>query len=95
MIAQREIVEQLSGEPVRFLYICEEKTSPRKLAEQWMKEQSIKGEHIYLTVDEWNRLAQMFKISGIPHAVLVGRDGKVITNGFHLSSADDLRKHLK
>lgn len=95
MIAQREIVEQLSGEPVRFLYICEEKTSPRKLAEQWMKEQSIKGEHIYLTVDEWNRLAQMFEISGIPHAVLVGRDGKVITNGFHLSSADDLRKHLK
>lgn len=95
MIAQPEIVEQLSGEPVRFLYICEEKTSPRKLAEQWMKEQSIKGEHIYLTVDEWNRLAQMFEISGIPHAVLVGRDGKVITNGFHLSSADDLRKHLK
>ena len=95
MIAQRKIVEELSGEPVRFLYICDEKTSPRKLAEQWMKGQSINGEHIYLTVDEWNRLSHLFEFSAIPHAVLVGHDGKVITNGFHLSSADDLRKHLK
>lgn len=95
MIAQRKIVEELSGEPVRFLYICDEKTSPRKLAEQWMKGQSINGEHIYLTVDDWNRLSHLFEFSGIPHAVLIGRDGKVITNGFYLSSADDLRKHLK
>ncbi len=95
MIAQRKIVEELSGEPVRFLYICDEKTSPRKLAEQWMKGQSINGEHIYLTVDEWNRLSHLFEFSAIPHAVLVGHDGKVITNGFHLSSADELRKHLK
>ena len=95
MLAQRDIVEELSGEPVRFLYICEEATSPREAAEKWMTEKSIKGEHIYISSDDWNRLSHLFEFSGIPHAVLVGRDGKVITNGFRLSSADDLRKHLK
>lgn len=95
MIAQRQIVEELSGEPVRFLYICEEAASPREAAEKWMAEKSIKGEHIYIGSDDWNRLSHLFEFSGIPHAVLIGRDGKVITNGFYLSSADDLRKHLK
>lgn len=95
MLAQRDIVEELSNEPVRFLYICDERTSPRKAAEQWMTEKSIKGEHIYISSDDWNRLTHLFEFSAIPHAVLIGRDGKVITNGFHLSSADDLRKHLK
>ena len=95
MLAQRDIVEELSNEPVRFLYICEEAASPRKEAEKWMTEKSIKGEHIYISSDDWNRLTHLFEFSGIPHAVLIGRDGKVITNGFYLSSADDLRKHLK
>ena len=95
MIAQRDIVEELSGEPVRFLYICEEAASPREAAEKWMAEKSIKGEHIYISSDDWNRLSHLFEFSGIPHAVLIGRDGKVIANGFRLSSADDLRKHLK
>lgn len=95
MLAQRDIVEELSDEPVRFLYICEEAASPRKEAEKWMTEKSIKGEHIYISSDDWNRLTHLFEFSGIPHAVLIGRDGKVITNGFYLSSADDLRKHLK
>lgn len=95
MIAQRETVDELSGEPVRFLYICEEAASPREAAEKWMAEKSIKGEHIYISSDDWNRLSHLFEFSSIPHAVLIGRDGKVIANGFHLSSADDLRKHLK
>ena len=80
---------------MRFLYICEEASSPRESAEKWMTEKSIKGEHIYIGSDEWNRLSHLFEFSAIPHAVLVGHDGKVIANGFHLMSADDLRKHLK
>ena len=95
MLAHRDIVEELSGEPVRFLYICEEAASPREAAEKWMAEKSIKGEHIYISSDDWNRLSHLFEFSSIPHAVLIGRDGKVIANGFRLSSADDLRKHLK
>ena len=95
MLAHRDIVEELSNEPVRFLYICEEAASPRKEAEKWMTEKSIRGEHIYISSDDWNRLTHLFEFSGIPHAVLIGRDGKVITNGFYLSWADDLRKHLK
>lgn len=95
MLAHRDIVEELSNEPVRFLYICEEAASPRKESEKWMTEKSIKGEHIYISSDDWNRLTHLFEFSGIPHAVLIGRDGKVIANGFRLSSADDLRKHLK
>ena len=39
---------------------------------------TIKGEHYRVSQDEWNILSGMFKISGIPHYVLVGKDGKVI-----------------
>ena len=74
---------------------CRKNEAAREAAEKWMAEKSIKGEHIYISSDDWNRLSHLFEFSSIPHAVLIGRDGKVIANGFRLSSADDLRKHLK
>lgn len=80
MLDQRDVVEYFKDKPVRFLYICNEKNSPRDPSEAFMKHNNIKGEHIYLTNDEWNFLAKKFQFIGIPFCVLVDRKGNIVTH---------------
>ena len=93
MIEMRRKVEAMKDEPMRFLYVCDEKHSPRDESEKWMTENNIKGEHIYVSHAEWTMLETMFTFNSIPHAVLAGKDGKVIQNDFeiHSCSIDDLK----
>lgn len=79
MLDDRERVEQLKDLPVRFLYICDEKSSPREYAEKWMAENNIKGEHIYLNHEEWLLLCGKFQFNAIPFSLAVDKDGTVVT----------------
>ena len=78
MQKEREKVEKSLGKPVRFLYICDEKESPREYSEEWMTENNIKGEHIYITHDEWNLLSAKFQFAGPPFATGVDKDGNIV-----------------
>jgi hypothetical protein len=40
----------------------------------------IKGEHYRLTKDEWNIVASEFGIGAVPRYMLVGKDGKIISD---------------
>ena len=42
-----------------------------------MKENDIKGEHIFVTHEEWKHLATKFQIAAIPFATAVDKDGKL------------------
>ena len=75
MLAQRELVEEMKDQPVKFLYICNEKESPREPSEQFLTSNNIRGEHIYLSAEDWNRLRAKLNFSGIPFYVLIDRDG--------------------
>lgn len=77
MLEQRSVVEYFRDKPVRFLYLCNENSSPREASEAFMKENNIKGEHIYLTNDEWNYLTKKFQFVGIPFYILVDRRGNI------------------
>lgn len=77
MLAEREKVEEMKDKPVRFLYIADETDRPIEMAEQWMKENNIKGEHIFVTHEEWKHLATKFQIDAIPFATAVDKDGKL------------------
>lgn len=79
MLNEREKVEKLKDQPVRFLYICDETDRPREMAEQWLKENNIKGEHIFVTHEEWKHLATKFQFSAIPFATAVDKDGNLTT----------------
>lgn len=57
-----------------FLYFTDP-SSPKNTWELLIPE--IDGEHYYLSQDEWNVMAARFKVSGIPHYVLVDKTGKV------------------
>ena len=78
MLDDRERVEQLKDLPVRFLYICDEKTSPRDYAEKWLTENQIKGEHIYLKHEEWLLLCEKFQFNAIPFSLTTDKDGNIV-----------------
>ena len=92
MLNQRADVEYFRDKPVRFLYLCNEKDSPRDLSEEFMNSNGIKGEHIYLTEDEWNHLAKKFQFAGIPFCVLIDKEGNIVSrkNGVTRSMIETL-----
>jgi len=71
----KPLKDEMAAENVAFVYITNQ-TSPKTAYDNMIP--TIKGEHYRVSADEWNVLCGMFKISGIPHYVLVGKDGKVI-----------------
>lgn len=80
MLKQREDVEYFKDKPVRYLYICNEKDSPRDMSEDFLNKNNIRGEHIYLAADEWNYLAEKFQFLGIPFCVLIDRKGNIVSH---------------
>ena len=88
--------DEIAGENVVFVYITNQ-TSPKGTYDNMIP--GIKGEHFRVSADEWNILCGMFKISGIPHYTLVGKDGRVINPQLgHLENAQLktlLMKHIK
>ena len=78
MLEEREKVERLKDQPVRFLYICDEKDGPREHAEKWMMENNIRGEHIFVTHEEWQLLSAKFQFNAIPFKIGVDKDGNIV-----------------
>ena len=75
-------MEDMKDEAVKFLYITTEdqKTS----GEKWMADNNIKGEHIYITNNEWKQFETMLNFTVIPRGALVSKDGKLIEHDFHV-----------
>jgi hypothetical protein len=94
MLDQRTLVEKYKDAPVRFLYICNEKDSPREPSEQFLSENNIQGEHIFLSSDEWNHLTNKFQFSAIPFTLLIDRKGNIVEKNVHPTAVkiDELLK---
>lgn len=76
MLRECEAVEQLKDKPIRFLYVTDDE--PDK-CNKWMKENNIRGEHVFITRAEWGLLQEKFNFSAIPFHVYVDKAGKVRT----------------
>ena len=87
----KPLKEELKDKDVTFVYITNP-TSPEKTWKIMMPD--IDGEHYRLTQDEWNQVAARFKVSGIPHYVLVGKDGKVLKDKVYFASSNAELKKL-
>ena len=79
MLNQREKVERLKDKPVRFLYICDERDSSREKAEKWMQDNNIKGEHIFVSHEEWKLLNDKFQFYAVPFVTAMDKEGNIIT----------------
>lgn len=78
MINQREEVEAMKDKPIKYLYITD---SEPEASNKWMGDNNIKGEHIFITSEEWSLMQEKFNFSSIPFHVLVDKSGKVRTDG--------------
>src|SRR5574344_101909 len=93
MMSQKKIVEELKDEPVKFLYINTD--DEKEASEKWMGEKNIKGEHIYITNEEWRQFQTMINFQGIPRCVLVGKNGKLIERDFNITSTSEIGELIK
>ena len=90
MQTMKPLKEELKNEKIKFVYLTNP-TSPKTTWETMIPD--IDGEHYYLTQDEWNTIAARFKVSGIPHYVLVDKSGKVANEKVYFASSNvELKK---
>lgn len=91
MIEQKPLLEELAEKPFKALYIAnaDERVDAAK---KWLAEEGIKGEHIFISDDDWKRLNGLFNFSSIPFGVLVGKDGKILATAYHIYSSEQLLK---
>lgn len=75
MLAQREIVEHFKDTPVKFIYISEDKPAD---GEEFTTKNNIKGEHVYVSHDQWNYLSAHFQFNGIPFSLLLDKKGNIV-----------------
>lgn len=92
MMSQKKLVEEMKDENVKFIYITTEDEKPA--AEKWMDENNIKGEHVYVTQNEWKQLEAMINFTAIPRGALVNKNGKLIENNFEVGrfNSEELKK---
>jgi thiol-disulfide isomerase/thioredoxin len=64
-----------------YVFITEDRQSPQETYDQFVQDQELTNT-FRVTRDEWNRFMQLFKFSGIPRYVLLGRDGRVLDDQF-------------
>ena len=92
MMSQKKLVEEMKDMKVKFLYIttADQKSS----AEKWMTENNIKGEHVYITRNEWKQFETMINFTAIPRGALVSKEGKLIEQDFeiHQFNSEELKK---
>jgi thiol-disulfide isomerase/thioredoxin len=92
----KPLKEEMADKNVVFVYI----TNPSSPQNTWMNMvPDIKGEHYRVSNDEWNYLKSKFNISGIPHYVLVGKNGEILSPALgHLDNQSlkiELEKRIK
>ncbi|MFV0566329.1 MAG: thioredoxin-like domain-containing protein [Flavobacteriaceae bacterium] len=67
--------EELKGKDIVFVYISNP-TSPETAYKNMIPD--IKGEHYKVSEDEWNYLCEKFNITGIPHYLLIDKQGNIV-----------------
>lgn len=70
--------EKFKNQPVVFLFLCNQ--SKYQEWEKTIKEKQIKGEHVFLNDVEFNELKALFGITGVPHYMLINKQGGIINH---------------
>ncbi|MFI0429662.1 redoxin family protein [Mariniflexile sp. HMF6888] len=85
----KPLKEDYKDKDVVFVYVTNP-SSPETTYNNMIPD--IKGEHYRVSSDEWNYLTQQFNISGIPHYLLVNKEGQVVKrNTSDLRSPDSVK----
>ncbi len=70
--------EEFKDQPVVFLFLCNQ--SKYENWKKTIKEKEIKGEHVFLNDEEFNELKALYGITGVPHYMLINKQGEIFNN---------------
>lgn len=91
MMAQKPLLETMADKPFKALYIANADEG-MEACKKWLRNEGIKGEHIFVTGDDWQRLRGLFNFSGIPFGVLIDKNGNVLKTHYHIYEDEVLLK---
>ncbi len=86
----KSLMEQFKNKPVKFLFYCTD--GSEKSWKAIIKEKQLTGTHILLNKNQNRKLTMLFQITGIPHYVLIGKQGEIINNAPRPSSKEIIKK---
>lgn len=89
MKRHRQFLDSLANQPFKILYIANAAKNIEG-CKRWLQKEAIKGEHIFISDDNWKRMEALFNFTGIPRGVLIGKDGRIIKNGHEFYLEDVL-----
>lgn len=75
----KKLMNELAKEDVAFVFLCID--SKKKLWKTNLSELQIGGQHYFLDRTQSTELREIFEISGIPHYILIDREGTIIEKG--------------
>jgi thiol-disulfide isomerase/thioredoxin len=84
MMNQRPILEKFADKPFKALYISDDEDVAK--AENWLEKENIKGEHIYISKNDYAKMQVLFQFDAIPFGVLIDKDGSVLALHYYLDS---------
>ncbi len=66
-----------------FIFITDDRSSPKERYDEFVAEQEL--EHTFrITEGDHNYLRELFRFNGIPHYIVIGRNGEVLENNFRM-----------
>ena len=72
----RVLHDALKGKDVVFMYLCGSSERPNWKAD--IENFKLEGDHHFIEKKEWRELCGEYKVSGIPHYLIVDKTGKVV-----------------
>ncbi len=72
-----ELHKKLHTKDIAFVYLCN-RTS-KKAWKAAIKEFNLSGDHYFLESEQYQSIVKKFNITGIPHYVLVDKDGNIVS----------------
>lgn len=70
--------KQFEGKDVVFVYICG--SGEKDAWENCIKQFKVNGDHYYIEGKTYNELQKKYSISGIPHFMIMDKQGKIVEN---------------
>jgi thiol-disulfide isomerase/thioredoxin len=78
----RKLQQELNNPDVVFVSICMD--SNKKLWQKYIAEHDMTGEQYFATGKQAGAMRQTFGITGIPHHVLIDKNGDIVESGIYL-----------
>ena len=91
MMSQKSLLEELADKPFKALYIANAEEG-MDACKKWLRKEEIKGEHIFVSGDDWERLRGLFNFSAIPFGVLINKDGNIVKTHYSIYEDEPLLK---